>query len=84
MAEDAKVRVDGGDYEDKTDERLLRSKNSNQATSYLTPNPKYAFTQLTQAFSKAMIFRHFDPKCHIQIGTDPLDYAIRVVVSQLT
>ena len=73
----------GGDCEDETVGRLL-SKNSNGATSYLTPDARQAFTQLRQAFTKAPILQHFDPKCHIRIETDTSAYAIGDVLSQLT
>ena len=35
-------------------------------------------------FIKALIFRHFDLKCYIQIVIDVLGYAIKGVLSQLT
>ena len=41
------------------------------------------FTKLKQAFLKALIFYHFDPKYHISIGTDISSYAIGEVLSQL-
>ena len=85
MAEDGEVGSIGGDCEDETVKRSpLTSKNSNRATSYLTPNAKQAFTKLRQAFTKALILRHFDPKCHIRIKTDASGYAISGVLSQLT
>ena len=85
MAEDAEVGSTGGDCEDETVERSpLTSKNSNGAMGYLTPDAKRAFTQLRQAFTKAPILRHFDPKCHIRIETDTSGYTIGGVLSQLT
>ena len=87
MAEDAEVDSigGGGDREDETVERSpLTSKNSVGATGYLTPGAKQAFTQLRQAFTKALILRHFDPECHIRIETDASSYAIGGVLSQLT
>ena len=86
MAENAEVvSVDGGDCDDETVERLpLTSKNSNEATGYLTPGAKQAFTQLTQAFTKAPILWHFDSECHILIETDASSYAIGRFLSQLT
>ena len=74
----------GGDCEDGTVETLLRSNNSNGAIGYLTPNARQAFTQLKQAFIKALIFWHFDPKCHIRIKIDASGYAIGGVLSQFT
>ena len=87
MAEDAKVGSigGGGNCKDETVERSpLISKNWNGATGYLTPCAKQAFTQLKQAFTKAPILQHFDPKCHIRIETDVSGYAIGGVLSQLT
>ena len=85
MAENAEVGSIGGDCENKTVERSpLRSKNSNRATGYLTPDAKQAFTQLRQAFTKATILQHFDPEYHIRIKTDASSYAIGGVLSQLT
>ena len=86
MAEDSEIdSVGGGDREDETVERsLLSSKNSNGATGYLTPNAKRAFTQLRQAFTKALIRQHFDPECYIRIEIDASGYAIGGVLSQLT
>ena len=49
---------------------LLMSKNLNKAINYLTPNPKQAFIQLKQVFSKAPIFQHFNPECYIRIETN--------------
>ena len=68
MAENAEVGSigGGGDCKDETIERSpLTSKNSNRATGYLTLNAKRVFTQLRQAFTKALILRHFDSECHI-------------------
>ena len=83
MAEDAEVGgVGGGNCEDKKVKRSsLTFKNSNGAIGYLTPNAKQAFTQLRQAFTKALILRHFDPECHIRIETDASGYAIGGVLS---
>ena len=86
IVEDAEVgSVGGGDCEEEMVKRSpLTSKNSNRATGYLTPGAKQAFTQLRQAFTKALILRHFDPKYHIRIETDTSGYAIGEVLSQLT
>ena len=76
---------DGGDSEDETVKKLtLTSKNLNKTISYLIPDAKQAFTQLRQAFIKAPIFQHFNPKCHIRVETNTLCYAIGAVLSQLT
>ena len=85
MAENADVGSIGGDRKDEMVERLsFISKNSNGAMGYLTPGAKLAFTQLRQAFTEALILRHFNPKCHIQIEIDASGYAIGRVLSQLT
>ena len=51
---------------------------------FLTPDARQAFTQLRQAFIKALILQHFDPKRHIRIKTDPYSYAIDDIHSQIT
>ena len=51
--------------------------------TFLTPDAREAFNQLRQAFTKALILRHFDPECHIRIETNPSSYAIGGVLSQL-
>ena len=86
VAKDPKVgSIGGDDCEDKTVERSpFTSKNFNGATGYLTPNAKQAFIQLGQAFTKAPILQHFDPKSHIRIETNASGYAIGGVLSQLT
>ena len=57
----------GGDYKDGTVKRSTRSKNLNRAIGYLTSDAGRAFIQLRQAFTKALILWHFDPKCYIRI-----------------
>ena len=87
MADDAGVGSigGGGNRKDKTVKRSpLIFKHLNGATGYLTPGAKQAFTQLRQAFIKALILRDFDPECHIWIKTDASGYAIVGVVIQLT
>ena len=74
----------GSDCEDGTAKRSSRSKNLNKATGYLTPDARRAFTQLRQAFTKALIFWYFDLECHIRIEIDVLGYAICGILSQLT
>ena len=51
---------------------------------FLILGAKLAFTELSQAFLKALILHHFDPERYIQIETDVLGYAIGEVLSQLT
>ena len=60
VAEVDNVGVGGGD--DCKDKMVRRSssKNLNKATGYLTPNARQVFTQLRQAFIKALILQHFD------------------------
>ena len=73
MAEDAEFGSigGGGDYEDEMVKRSpLTFKNSNRATSYLTPKARLTFTKLGKAFTKAPILRYFDLECHILIETD--------------
>ena len=48
---------------------------------FLTPDARRAFTQLKQAFTKALILWHFDPDCHIRIETNAFGYAIGGVFS---
>ena len=52
--------------------------------SFLTPDARRAFTQLRQAFTKAPILQHFDPKRHIRIKTDSSGYTIGGVLSHRT
>ena len=52
--------------------------------TFLTPGTRKTFNQLRQAFTKALILRHFDLKCHIRIETDALGYVIERVLSSLT
>ena len=54
------------------------------ATAYLISNAKKAFTQLRQAFTKALILCHFDLECNIRIETNAFGHAIDRVLSQLT
>ena len=60
---------------------FLKSRIEEVGTSFLTPETRLLFTQLRQAFVEAPIFYHFDPKSHIQIETDALDYAIGGILS---
>ena len=56
---------------------------ANSETDFLTPKAKKAFIHLQKAFTKAPIFRHFDPECYIWIETNALEYAISRVLSQI-
>ena len=51
---------------------------------FLIPGAREAFNQLRQAFTKALIFQHFDLECHIRIETDTSGYTIERVLNQLT
>ena len=62
----------------------LDNSNDLEEPKFLTSDAKEAFNRLKQAFTKAPILRHFDPKCHSRIETDTLGYAIGRVLSQLT
>ena len=52
-------------------------------TGFFTPEARLAFTQLRQAFVKAPILYHFDPKNYIRIKTNASGYAIGGILSQL-
>ena len=75
---------DGGDCKDGIGKRSPCSKNSNGATSYLTPDARRTFTQLKQTFTEAPILQYFDPEYHTRIKTDMSSYVIGGVLSQLT
>lgn len=49
---------------------------------FLTFSAKKAFHRLRQAFIKAPILQHFDPKSYIWIKTNTLGYAIVGVLNQ--
>ena len=58
-------------------------KNKEAGTGFLIPKARLTFTQLRQAFVKAPILYHFNPKYHIWIETDISGYTINGVLSQL-
>ena len=62
----------------------LGNSNNSEEHKFLTSNAREAFNRLRQAFTKAPILRHFDPKYHIRIKTDASGYAIGGVLNQLT
>ncbi len=69
--------------------KLAKSKKPNFAKvnfgmDFLTSGAKKAFIHLRKAFTEALILRHFDQKCHIQIKIDALGYAVGGVLSQMT
>ncbi len=52
--------------------KLTKSKKSNLVkanfrTDFLTSGAKEAYIHLQKALTEALILRHFDPECHIQI-----------------
>ena len=51
--------------------------------SFLTSKAKSAFNRLRLTFTKAPIFWHFDPECHIRIKTDVLGYIIGGMLREL-
>ncbi len=57
---------------------------SNSRTDFLTLGAKEAFIHLRKAFTKALIFRHFDLNRHIWIETDASGYTIDGILSQMT
>ena len=86
------VEVNGGKVEvdeiGKKGRKTSKSKNSSKSkkmvrSDFLTPGAMLVFTELRQAFLKAPIFYHFNPKRHIRIETDVSDYVIGGVLSQL-
>ncbi len=56
---------------------------ANSGTEFLTSGAKEVFIHLQKAFTKALILRHFDLKCHIRIETDVSGYVISEVLSQM-
>ena len=64
--------------------KKTKSVHNSEEPKFLTSKAKKIFNRLRQAFTKASIFRHFDPECHIQIETNASSYAIKGVLTQLT
>ena len=82
MIGDVEVGISSSD--NKTVKRLPPYTESTiRATGYLNPNANVAITLLKKAFTRALIFSHFNLKCHIEIKTDISDYAIGKVLNQL-
>ena len=82
IAKDFKVNSEDGDCENEMIKKSP-SKNFNGAMSYLTPDAGWVFTQLRQAFTKALILQRFDPECHIRNEINTSSYAIGAVLSHL-
>ena len=81
-------KVDCNEVEDdkvgKKVQKLSKSKKTVGSSDFFTFGAKLAFTKLRQAFLKASILYHFNPKCHIWIKTDISGYTIGEVLNQLT
>lgn len=54
------------------------------ATDFLIPGARKAFIELQKAFIRTLIFRHFNLKCYICIGTNTSRYIIGTILSQIT
>ena len=86
--------VDGGEIGDnkigKKGQKISKSKKSSKSKKtvrsldFLTQKARLAFTILRQAFVKAPILHHFDPKRYIRVKMDTSSYAIGGILSQLT
>ena len=72
----------GDDEVVKKGQNLSKSKKTK--SGFFTSGARKAFTKLRQAFIKALILHHFDPKCHIRVETDVSGYTIDGILSQLT
>ena len=59
------------------------SKSEKTESDFFISVARLVFTKLRQEFVKALIFYHFNQKCHIQIKIDALSYAICGILSQL-
>ena len=88
-----KNEIDDGEIEDneigKKVQNLLKSKKLSKSkemlrSDFFIPRTKLAFTELRQAFLKALIFHHFDLERHIRIETNISGYVIDRVINQLT
>ena len=70
--------------------KLSKSRNSlyfdtkENRLNFLILDTRETFNRLRLAFTKALIFYHFDLKCHIQIKTNISSYATDIVLNQLT
>ena len=78
----------GGIGAGRIDEKLVNlsssTKKINSKTGFFMLEASLAFIGLSKAFTKALILYYFDPKHHIGIKTNTLNYAISGVLSQLT
>ena len=78
------IRSSGGIKGKSAKSDFTKPMHGAEESSFLTPNARWAFTQLRQAFTKAPILRYFDSEHHIRIETDASDYAIGGILSQMT
>ena len=75
----------GGDIKNLS--TIIKSKKSKvnfSGTDFLIFEAKKAFMYLQKAFIKALIPKHLDPEYYIHIETDVLEYAIYIVLNQIT
>ena len=63
--------------------KLTNFNATENSPKFLTPDAKTTFNRLRLSFTKASIFRHFNPEYHIWIEIDASGYAIGDVLSQL-
>lgn len=59
------------------------TKFNSSKTNFLTLKAKETFIYLQKVFTKALILRHFDPKCYIYIKTNTSGYIISEILSQI-
>ena len=73
------------DEDRKKDQNPTKSKNLSKSKKtelgFLISGARIAFTELRQAFVKALILYHFNPECHIRIEIDISGYVIDGVFS---
>lgn len=62
----------------------LNSRNIDTGSDFFTFKARLKFTELRQAFIKALIFYYFDLKCHILIESNASGYSIYGILSHLT
>ena len=71
----------GGNKKKSAKSNFTKPMRGAEELSFLTLDTRRAFTQLRQAFTEAIILRHFDPKHYIRIKTNASGYAIGSVLS---
>ena len=60
------------------------AKVNSSKTDFLTFKAKKVFIYLQKAFTKALILRYLDPKCHFWIKINTIGYAICGILGQIT